>query len=398
MTMKLNTVANRYICREMVPPFLLNLLFFTFIFLLTRILDITNMVVNYKIGLDVILRMLLFAMPYFLVFVIPMSTMMAVLLTFLRMSSDNEILALKSGGVSLYGTLPAVLTFCLAGSILTAATIAYGLPWGRLALRDLTVQVAAENVDIGLKERTFNDSFRGVMLYVNRIDVRTKALMDIFIQDDRDGRLSVTIIAPRGQLFGGGDTPAFRLRLFDGSINQVDLTSRTVNSARFETYDLHLDLQQAMVAARSGPKDDKEMYPAELRRFIKTRVERDVRYYQALLEWHKKFSIPVACLALGILAVPLGVGAKFSRRSFGLGIGLTFFLFYYLLLSAGLVFGETGAYPAAVGMWIPNLVTGGLGIFLFIRAAADRPVRPGFVPYAIHRLKARFRRPPEARP
>ena len=95
----------------MIPPFVINLLFFNFIFLLTKILDITNMIVNYRISLFDVLLLLIYSMPHFLEFVIPMSVMMTILLTFFRMSSDNEIVALKAGGMSIYKLLPPVLLF-----------------------------------------------------------------------------------------------------------------------------------------------------------------------------------------------------------------------------------------------------------------------------------------------
>ena len=111
--MKINTIINRYLLKEMMPPFVINLAFFTFIFLMTKILEITNLIVNYRVSLLNVLLMLIYSMPFFLEFIIPMSVMMAVLLTFLRMSGDNEIIALKSGGMSMYGLLPPVLLFCL---------------------------------------------------------------------------------------------------------------------------------------------------------------------------------------------------------------------------------------------------------------------------------------------
>ncbi|MDH3882120.1 MAG: LptF/LptG family permease, partial [Desulfobacteraceae bacterium] len=89
----------------------------------------------------------------------------------------------------------------------------------------------------------------------------------------------------------------------------------------------------------------------------------------------KKFSIPFACVALGILAVPLGIQSESAKRSTGLGLGMVFFLIYYIMLSAGSVFGEAGVYPPVVGMWVPNIALGGLGLFLLIRSANDRSVK-----------------------
>ncbi|MBW2100465.1 MAG: LptF/LptG family permease, partial [Deltaproteobacteria bacterium] len=164
--MKINTILSRYVFKELIPPFFISLLFFTFIFLMAKILDITNLVVNYNISIFTVFLMIIYTVPNFLVFVIPMSVMMTVLLTFLRMSSDNEIVALKAGGVSIYRLLVPVFAFCLIGSLLTAVMAVYGLPWGRLAVKELAFEIASSNLNIGLKERTFNDGFKGVMLYV----------------------------------------------------------------------------------------------------------------------------------------------------------------------------------------------------------------------------------------
>ena len=109
--MKLNSIIGRYVFQEMIPPFIINLVFFTFMFLMTRILEITDMFVNYGVNVWTVLKILGFTMPFFLQFIITMSVMMAVLLTFLKMSTDNEIIALKAGGVSLYRLLPPVFLF-----------------------------------------------------------------------------------------------------------------------------------------------------------------------------------------------------------------------------------------------------------------------------------------------
>lgn len=378
--MKVNTIVNRYIFKEMIPPFVLNIVFFMFIFLLTQLLEITNMIVNYKVSLSIIGWLLVYSMPYFLVFIIPMSVMMTVLLTFLRMSSDNEITALKSGGVNIYQILPPVFLFCFIACFFTGVMIIYGLPWGKSSLKQMTVELAKSSIDVGLKERTFNNSFKGVMLYVNKIDMRNKELIDIFIQDERNRNASVTVIAPRGQIFTDPERFLFHLRLFNGTINQADLQKRSVNSAHFETYDVRLDLQKAVENIGLGPKDEKEMSLSELRQYIKEAKEKDARYYSALLEFHRKFSIPFACFALGLLAVPLGVQSKSARKSFGLGLGLFMFLFYYLLLSAGLVFGEAGKYPPLIGMWVPNIVTAGIGAFLLNRTVKGRPIYIDMLP------------------
>ena len=289
----------------MIPPFGINLVFFSFIFLMTQIIEIMNMVVNHHVGLMLIGWMMLYTLPFFLEFIIPMSVMMSVLLTFLRLSSDNEILALKAGGLSIYELLPSAMLFSLIGALLTASMALYGLPWGRQSAKKLTLQVAATHFDIGIKEQVFIDNFKGIMLYVNKIDSKTQILHDIFIEDQRSQDAMVTIVAPKGQMESNPSTHQFLLRLYDGIINQVDVNSRSVNTVQFSTYDIHLDTRQAMSAAGSAPKHPEEMSMSEIRHTLSTATEKNSRYYQTLLEFHKKFTLPFACIALGFLAVPL---------------------------------------------------------------------------------------------
>ena len=234
--MILNTTVNRYIFKELIPPYALNLLFFIFVFLMRQILEITNVIVNYQVGLAAFFFMLVYSMPYFLAYIIPMSVMMGVLLTFLRLSSDNEIVALKASGISLYHLLPPVIFFAVINVLITAFMGVYGVPWGQQSYKQMAMEVVQSNFNVGLKERQFNDSFDGVMFYVNKIDFTDNSLKDVYIEDQRNPGLSTTIVSPRGRIHRYGDDLSVSLRLYDGMINQVNLKNRAVHATRFDSY------------------------------------------------------------------------------------------------------------------------------------------------------------------
>jgi lipopolysaccharide export system permease protein len=181
-------------------------------------------------------------------------------------------------------------------------------------------------------------------------------------------------VSPKGRIYDHADDLSVTLSLYNGMINQVNLKNRAVHATRFDTYELQLDLKEAVKNIREKPMDEKEMNLRELGAFLKTETRKTKKYYSVWVAYHQKFSIPFACLALGLLAVPLGVQSSSSRKSAGLGIGLMAFLVYYLLLSAGLVFSEAGNLTPVIGMWMPNLVMGGLGVFMLYKTANDRPV------------------------
>lgn len=391
--MKTSPLIHRYLFTELVPPFAINLAFFTFIFLTSRILDITNLVVNHGVGLLQVLLVIVYTIPYFMVFVIPMAVMMAVLLTFLRLSGDNEIMALKAGGVNVTALLPPVVVFCLLGGLLTAFMSIYGQPWGRSSAKQLVVRIAASSIDIGLKERQFNDTFDGIVLYVSQVDTQTRTLRDVFIENQQDDKLASTVVAPRGQLLRAADGLTWRLRLFDGTIHQVDLQEFRANAIRFDTYDLTLSLAQMLEPQKRPSKHRREMNLAELRQYIREhQAARDAGYFNALMRYHKMFSIPFACLVLGFLAMPLGMQAKRVSKSYGLGLGLVFFMLYYLLLSAASVFGESGRLPPIAAVWMPNLVMAAVGVFLFVRMAQERPLRFDLPADLLERWSAAWRR------
>ena len=342
---------------------------------MAELIQITNWIVNYDINMVTILLMILYQIPFLLIFVIPLSVMITVLLTFLRLSNENEILALKTGGISIYALLAPVFAFCLIGFVLTLVMSVYGQPRGRFALKELTRKIVSSNITIGLKERVFNDSFGNVVIYVNKIDPKSRMLFDVFMEDNRQPDRVNTVVAPRGQIFDEPEKAISHLRLFNGSIHQTDLKEKAANSIQFDRYDISLPVIRSPSQKNSKPIRPKEMNTGYLNRFVKSSNAEDDRHFRARVELHRRFAIPFGCFALGLLAVPLGVQSKSAKRSFGLFLGLVFYLFYYLLMSIGKIYGETGAYPPAVGMWLPNFVMGGLGLYFLIRTANERTLK-----------------------
>lgn len=389
--MKNFNIINRHIFRELLSPFFISLFFLTFVFLMTRIPEITNMVVNYNADISSIGLLVAYTLPRFLEFTIPMSVMISILLTFMRMSGENEIVALKGAGVSLYRLLPPVLVFCLAGVLLSMWVTVFGVSWGKLSLKKKMIEIAGSNIDMALQERQFNSKIDNILIYVSHVDMNTKMLKDVFIEDRRTKGVVGICAAPSGKLIRSEDGRVYTIRLYDGVINQVDADEKTVSSIEFGSYDINIDLNRMNNGNNTITKDLDERSLVELVGFIRSGITDKALLTEALMELHEKFSVPFACLSLGVLAFPLGVQSASLRRSSGFGLGLFFFFLYYFLLAAGWSAGEAGNYPPVIAMWLPNLLMGGVGIYFLIRNAKEKPVRvPGFVRKAGMAVKQRF--------
>src|SRR6266540_1726410 len=157
----------KYMLKEIAVPFLLGIGVFTFVLLMGRFLKLADLVISKGVPLTDVLKLLLYIFPSFSLVTIPMAFLLAMLLAFGRLSSDSEITAIKSSGISLYGLLPPILTFAALASTLTTFITIYALPWGNTAFKSLLVEIVETRASLTMKEKVFNDDFPGLVIYVD---------------------------------------------------------------------------------------------------------------------------------------------------------------------------------------------------------------------------------------
>ncbi|MBU4074709.1 MAG: LPS export ABC transporter permease LptF, partial [Proteobacteria bacterium] len=336
-------LINGYILKEMAVPFCTILLVLTFVLLMGRILQLMDLMINKGIAVADIARLMILLMPSFLVFTIPISLLMAILIGLGRLSGDNEITVLKMSGVSLYQLSLPVACAALAAFIMTATTSLFLVPFGNLASRNLLYDMAKQKASIGIREKVFIDDFRGILLYAERISVHGDFLEGVLISDNRITREPSTIIARRAYLISNPDTMVITLRLEDGSMHTVDAGLKNYRKMDFRFYDVRLDLAASLsekkeVDAKSGA----EMTIAELISKLRSRGIKDEALREMAIELNKKLTIPLSCLVFALIGVPVGIRAHRSVRSRGFVIGLALVLAYYLLRLGGEALVETG--------------------------------------------------------
>lgn len=370
-------IIDRYIFRELFYPFTLNLVFFTFVFLMSQVLDIAELIVNYRTSLVNIFHLLLYSSPFFLQFTIPLSVMAAVLLSFMRLSGDNEIIAIRSGGVSPYRLLPPVLAFSLIASVLTGIMTFYGLPWGKQSFRNMTEELVEMAANLELKPRVFNDRFENIMLYVNEIDRETGRMKHVFIEDSRSSEAGVTaVIAPEGLFISDPAKGLHTLRLYNGNVLSSSMAKKSAYSGQFNVYDIHLKSGASKKAQNGKWKSVEELYFQDMIEVLREHEKKDRLYYKLVMKMNEKFTMPFACFVLAMLALPLGLSGMSRKKSRGISQGIAFFVIYYVLLTSGWSFGESGAYHPAIGMWMPNIVTLCCGLYFMHRVVQEKPVAP----------------------
>lgn len=365
---------NRYILREISVPFLLGLAVFTFILLIARILKLVEMVLNRGVPLLEVLKLFSYILPGFLEVTVPMALLLAVLVAFGRLSSDSEITALKTSGVSLYQLLRPVAVFALVTYIAALGLSVFARPWGNTLLRDGLYTIAKTRASAGIREKVFNDDFAGLVIYVDQIQPPGNTLNGILISDTRDQSQRNTVVAKLGMLVPNEPSHVLTLRLFAGSIHAFYASDRSYHRTDFSIYDISLDLNTALAKLRPREKDPSEMTVTQLRAAIAAKQAAAEPAFAESVELQRKFSIPFACLAFAAIGIPLGIRPSRSVRSRGFTLSLALIFGYYLLLTLGESLGERGVLPAGLALWLPNVLLSAFALALFARAARETAV------------------------
>ena len=133
-----------------------------------------------------------------------------------------------------------------------------------------------------------------------------------------------------------------------------------------------------MVGDAEKTKASTEMTVGEMVRRMRDKKLKDEDLRELAIEINKKFSIPFSTLVFGILGIPLGIRKHRTVKYWGFTIGLAVVITYYLLRLGGEALAETGRLTPFIGAWAPNIILGVAGIWLFMRATAEKPLWTGF--------------------
>ena len=339
----------------------------------TRMVSITEWVINRGVHPSEVLRLILYIFPGIILFALPAASLMASLIAFLRLSSDNEIIALKSSGISLYQMLPPVLVLSFIGYLMASFIAVFGVPWGNRSFKDLIFQMAQSRADAGIKERIFCEPFDDVIFYINSISPDERIMKDVFVIDRRDSSMASTIVAREGKVLSNRGSRRIIVHFKDGTIFMFGKDFQSIKTLKFATYDLNIYMKDIMSALASRKKAPKEMYIQELLHNLGKTSKGESKYNEMMIELMERFSIPLAVFFMGIIGVPLGSHVRSRAFSFGIAVSLAIFLIFYMCFMGLRSLCETGFLSPSIGMWLPDIFLLACSVYLFRQSARERP-------------------------
>lgn len=368
-------ILDRYLVREIALPFLMGLTVLTFILVLPPILVAGEEFISKGVEWSIVARAMATLIPSALSLTIPMAVLLGILVGFGRLSADREFVAMQACGVSLMRLLRPVLLVAAVGTAAAAYEIIVALPNANQSYREIVYVLLATRVENNVKPRIFYEDFPNKVIYVRDIPA-TGGWQDVFLADtSRPGETTV-YFAKEG-----------RIRLDQANqIVQLELRTATSYTSHIEKPDdyeanafdsILISLDPSTVFKKPPNKGAPEMTIAELKSEIAAAATRNDPAYGARFMLQQKFSLPLTCPILALIALALGVSNRKDGKlaSFVIGMGVIFI--YYVLLWGARAAAMGGRFSPELAPWLPNIVMGALAILMFIWRSrfADRPLR-----------------------
>jgi len=397
---------DRYILKEIIPPFFLGLLIYSFVLLMNQLLQLPTLFIAKGATLGVTLKLLVYLIPAILAFTIPMSVLMGILAGLSRLSSDSEITAFKTLGISSRRMLRPLIVFAFVGWALTSVLTLYLAPYFNFKWVQTLTESVLDKVQLRINPREFFEDIPNTVIFIQDI-TEQKNWQNILVYFTDAPDKPRLVLARKGRLNFYPQARRATLELYDvlqhaGAASdpedysvsstayteqEIDIenlyasfsSEKRVREKNIQELALGLQAVRKNLAGLEKERDEirqKGIAKDDLRsvknRFALMQAEGDRRSHK--LEIHKKFALPFVCWIFVFLGLPLGVSTKKGGRTSGFTLSLVIILIYYICITAGEKFALEGRISPFLGMWGGNILLGALSIVLFLRYAKESPL------------------------
>lgn len=403
----------RYIFTETLFAFLVSFAFFFFIFFVNQLLLLAQQILTKKVPFDQVALLILYAIPSIIAMSAPFATLLGTLITIGRFTSDNEILVLLSSGLSYKNIFEPTLLVGVIVMLLSFGANDYLLPKGTIEFTKLYRKILASTPALEIQSNSIK-KFSNTIVVTGLVS--GSVINDMLILDRTGDGERRMIISKNTEFYDAGkeglrldmenafihsakettredydytesELLHYRIKDKDLMSNQTTISARemsirdvwrvirekeaeinnTLDVRNYETLGAALELENVI---RRGPsfrdwRQRETLLTSFKREFnISHTILRDRSLLIFRLEFHKKLSVPFGSFAFIFLAVPLGLLAKKSGQAVGFVAGILVSVVYWTLLLGGQNMGIKLGTSPFWSMWLPNILTLGVGLIM----------------------------------
>jgi lipopolysaccharide export system permease protein len=374
-------LIDRYIGREILVTTLFAVGVLSFVLVLGNVFkQLLDLLINHDVPLEYILRFIAYILPFSFTFTIPWGFLTAVLLVFGKLSAENELIALKSSGVS-------IQRICLP--LLALALVCVGIclwinidvaPRAQQNMRKAIFSIMTNDPLSMFGSDHVIDEFPGRKIYVEKKE--GTALKNILVYELDSFNTPVRVVfAKRGELETNLKTQEVFLHIYDARFEQRDMAnplnlrkirqgitmSESVLSISLkELYEKNkkrigvpqMTVNELLAQLNTPPPVGADSTQTVAAKAMHTTIRTEV---------NKRFSFSFASLALALMAVPLAITAHRKETSIGFLLSIIVaFSYFFFFFVANAVQSKPQWHPELL-IWLPNIIFLTLGSVLFYR-------------------------------
>jgi len=361
-------ILTRYILNEFLKPFLLGLVAFASLLIISELFVQLDKWINLKTPLLVGAEYLFWRTPEWLVQISPMAVLLATLFSLGGFAHHNELTAMKASGISLYRILLPLLVLCLF------------LVLGSLSFSELVVPYANQRVDYIYDVKVMHREIRnyqkqenliiagekGRMYTIKYLDGEKKLMEGISVDQFNKNFDLISQIYAKKAIWKGN-----YWIFYNGVFRQFgNGEGKSIKEEKFEERVFYLPERLDHFCRKQ--KKPGEMNYFELRNYIRKLVKNGIPAIREKVALYSKISFPFSCFIIMLVGIPFALETSKSGKVMGFALSIFICFLYWGMFSVGKAIGENRVLPPVLAAWFANIIFGILGIFLIWKVAAKR--------------------------
>jgi len=352
-----------YFFRQFLPPFLFGVFIFLSVFVLDKLFELIDLIFNKGVPLLVVLKIFSLFLPTIFPLIVPMAILLACMVTFGRISEENELTAVRAGGVSLSKVfwLPVLFTLVLSWTLVPFNT--FVAPQANQTFRTILQEILNKDPLVNVEPKKFF-SVRNMKIFAETVDTNSKTLKNVFVFQSPPNKGPMDrYFAREGTIESNNET--FSLFLRQGQVERYDLKNpKILFHTMFGFYKIQVPLN---LAKESQTIRFRNITTSELKKLIKQFKSQHLPVSQLEAEDSLRYAIAFAPIALAVVGIPLALNFKKGSKAFGFGVTFLIVFIYYLILISGLTLAEKTLLAPDLSLWLGNIICFVIGGFLLYR-------------------------------
>ena len=358
-------LIDRYILSSFLHPLGYCLAAFSMVYVVYDLFDNLPDFIHAHTPLREVVRFYAFLMPSVLIYIVPVSLMLAVLYSLSNLTRNNELTAMRASGVSIYRLMIPIAVTGVLASVLVSAVNETIAPWSAYWCHQfIRSQRHKGRMDVYLAHNVaYKSQQTGRTWLIGTFDTRTFDIRNVEVVQQRpDGSDESRIQASEGLWLDG------RWWFRDLTIQKYDHAGRPIGPPYRERGREMREYTETPIQFLNEVRDPQFLSARDMAHYISTHTHLSPRTIARVrVDMHQRLAMPWTCLVVTLLGIPFGT--QTGRRGALVGVAMCLLLFFllYLFINLGLILGKKEILPAWVAAWSPNLIFLAVGAVLIHR-------------------------------